>query len=164
MSSEGSQRPSQDVSVHQINDLNALARQKASFPKFGKIIVAEDSPICMKQIESVLEDCSLLESCVFCEDGRVAIDLFKKYTTEKHYVSHVLTDFNMPMANGREVVIEIDKFIQYYNRNNPEPIPKPKFIFILAHKSTPYQILAEELGVDAVMQKPLQLEELNLIL
>jgi CheY-like chemotaxis protein len=69
----------------------------------------------------------------------------------------------MPRMNGLQVIEAVRKFIKNYNMLNPIQIKEPEFVFLTAYSTIVFQNHAQSVGVTAVYEKPLQLEQLRTI-
>lgn len=111
-----------------------------------KILLVDDEIITRKTLSLALAREGY--DVVAAEEGGHAIRLLKKYTPDV-----VITDIIMPERNGIEVILEIKK-----------NYPSIKIIAISGggrlHANTHLNV-ARDLGVAAVMLKPIKIEELK---
>ncbi|MCK5294552.1 MAG: EAL domain-containing protein [Arcobacteraceae bacterium] len=80
------------------------------------------------------------------EDGKVGLELFKKYADE---IDLIITDVNMPEMNG----LEMAKEIKAINYNIP-------IIVATAFSNSSYLLEAIELGIDKYVLKPIDIKKL----
>lgn len=80
------------------------------------------------------------------ENGQEGLDLFKEYEEE---IDLIITDVNMPLMNGLEMIKEIKKI----NPNIP-------IIVATAFSNTEYLLEAIDIGVDKYVLKPIDMKKL----
>ncbi len=80
------------------------------------------------------------------ENGSEGLELFKKYESE---IDLIITDVNMPIMNGLEMIREIKKI----NSNIP-------IIVATAFSNTEYLLEAIDIGVDKYVLKPIDMKKL----
>ena len=110
------------------------------------ILYVEDDPSSRKQLTEVFS--LLFHSVTTAIDGQ---DAFTKYKNNTYDI--VITDINMPFING----IELIKKIKQQNKDQ-------HIIIISAHNDSYYLLQAIELGIDSFIIKPLQIQQLKMVL
>ncbi len=110
------------------------------------ILYVEDEKESREQISSIFK--LLFNSLDIAFDGE---DALKKYNLKPYDI--VITDINMPKMNG----IELTKKIKMRD-------PLQNIIIISAHNNADYLLEAINLGVDYFIIKPIQMEQLKLVL
>jgi YesN/AraC family two-component response regulator len=87
-------------------------------------------------------------------NGKEGLDLYRSYKKERdEYFDLVITDINMPIMNGIEMIKDIKR------SNQKQPI-----IVISAHDETKYLIPLVQLGVNSFLLKPIDTNSLTDIL
>lgn len=112
------------------------------------ILVADDDPGTRLSISDYLELCGY--SVVSAEDGRTALDMVDEY--QPHLI---VTDITMPQMDGYELVRQV--------RRQPAFRLLP-VIFLTGRTNTQERILGYQLGCDAYLPKPFDLEELGAVI
>ncbi|NJL35784.1 MAG: response regulator transcription factor [Leptolyngbyaceae cyanobacterium RM2_2_4] len=112
------------------------------------ILVADDDPGTRLSISDYLELSGYL--VVSAEDGRKALSMVDQY--QPHLI---VTDITMPQMDGYELVRQV--------RRQPAFRLLP-VIFLTARTNTQERILAYQLGCDAYLPKPFDLEELGAVI
>ena len=110
------------------------------------ILYAEDEKTSREQLFGIFN--LLFKSVDTAFDGE---DAFEQYSQQKYDI--VITDISMPRMNGIELIKKIKK------QN-----PSQNIIIISAHNNAEYLLEAIEMGVDSFIIKPLQMEQLILVL
>jgi DNA-binding NarL/FixJ family response regulator len=112
------------------------------------ILVADDDPGTRLSISDYLELSGYL--VVSAEDGRKALAMVDQY--QPHLI---VTDITMPQMDGYELVRQV--------RRQPAFRLLP-VIFLTARTNTQERILGYQLGCDAYLPKPFDLEELGAVI
>jgi DNA-binding NarL/FixJ family response regulator len=112
------------------------------------ILVADDDPGTRLSISDYLELSGYL--VVSAEDGRKALAMVDQY--QPHLI---VTDITMPLMDGYELVRQV--------RRQPAFRLLP-VIFLTARTNTEERILGYQLGCDAYLPKPFDLEELGAVI
>jgi DNA-binding NarL/FixJ family response regulator len=112
------------------------------------ILVADDDPGTRLSISDYLELSGYL--VVSAEDGRKALAMVDQY--QPHLI---VTDITMPQMDGYELVRQV--------RRRPAFRLLP-VIFLTARTNTQERILGYQLGCDAYLPKPFDLEELGAVI
>ena len=112
------------------------------------ILVADDDPGTRLSISDYLELSGYL--VVSAEDGRTALDMVDEY--QPHLI---VTDITMPQMDGYELVRQV--------RRQPAFRLLP-VIFLTGRTNTQERILGYQLGCDAYLPKPFDLEELGAVI
>jgi DNA-binding NarL/FixJ family response regulator len=112
------------------------------------ILVADDDPGTRLSISDYLELSGYL--VVSAEDGRKALTMVDQY--QPHLI---VTDITMPQMDGYELVRQV--------RRQPAFRLLP-VIFLTARTNTQERILGYQLGCDAYLPKPFDLEELGAVI
>ena len=115
----------------------------------GKILVVDDSMTARK----LVVDCLLEQGCEVVEatDGKDGLAKIQ----ENHDVNLIFSDINMPWMSGLEMVSEIKK------DNSISRIP---ICMLTTESGTESVAEAKKLGVDAFLVKPVQKEQLIMVL
>ena len=112
------------------------------------ILVAEDEPAIRLSISDYLELSGY--SVVAAENGAEALSMMEKY-----HPHLLISDIVMPKKNGYELVKEIRKLPRY------RLLP---VIFLTERKQTDDRIRGYQMGCDAYLPKPFDIEELEAII
>jgi DNA-binding NtrC family response regulator len=110
----------------------------------SRVLVVEDMPAILKLLSSILED---TYDVVTAPDGAVAIDLLDSTRPDV-----VLTDIRMPGVSGFEVL-----------RMAADRAPEARVIMITAYANVPDAVAAMRLGAYDYVAKPLEADEILLI-
>ncbi len=110
------------------------------------VLYVEDEKESREQISDIFK--LLFHSLDTAFDGE---DALEKYNIKPYDI--VITDINMPRMNG----IELTKRIKIQN-------PSQNIIIISAHNDSDYLLQAINLGIDNFIIKPVQMEQLTLVL
>ncbi len=110
------------------------------------VLYVEDEKESREQISDIFK--LLFHSLDTAFDGE---DALEKYNIKPYDI--VITDINMPRMNG----IELTKRIKIQN-------PAQNIIIISAHNDSDYLLQAINLGIDNFIIKPVQMEQLTLVL
>jgi len=109
-----------------------------------KALVADDSGIMRKIIIRSLNSVGITE-VVEAANGQEAIDKYKETP-----VDLILTDWNMPVKNGLDVVLEI--------RETGSQVP---IIMVTTESQKGYVLAAFQAGVDDYLTKPFEADDLK---
>ena len=114
------------------------------------ILYVEDEQDLRNETETVLE--SLFKTVVSAQDGQEGLELYTKYTTQegKSYFDIILTDINMPIVDGVELIKKV------YKINNNQTI-----IVISAHNESQRLINLINLGITNFIPKPFSREQFS---
>jgi len=110
------------------------------------VLYVEDEKESREQLRDIFK--LLFHSIDTAFDGE---DALEKYNIKPYDI--VITDINMPRMNG----IELAKKIKIQN-------PAQNIIIISAHNDSDYLLQAINLGIDNFIIKPVQMEQLTLVL
>ena len=110
----------------------------------SRVLVVEDRPAILKLLSSILDDAY---DVVTAPDGAVALDLL-----ESAPVDVVLTDIRMPGVSGFEVL-----------RMTLDRAPQARVIMMTAYANVPDAVAAMKLGAYDYVAKPLEADEILLI-
>ncbi|WP_297484164.1 EAL domain-containing protein [Sulfurimonas sp.] len=110
------------------------------------VLYVEDEKASREQVGSIFK--LLFHSLDIAFDGE---DALQKYQPKRYDI--VITDINMPRMDG----IELIKRIKSQN-------PSQNIIIISAHNNSDYLLQAINLGIDNFIIKPIQIEQLSLVL
>jgi two-component system, chemotaxis family, chemotaxis protein CheY len=115
------------------------------------VLIVDDSQITRKVIRKTVAISGFdLGECWEAENGREALNVINT-----HWVDLILTDLNMPVMNGLEMVSELKKNEEFQN------IP---VVLITTEGSETRLEEAYALGVTAYIQKPFQPEDIRDVL
>jgi DNA-binding NtrC family response regulator len=110
----------------------------------SRVLVVEDRPAVLKLLSSILDDAY---DVVTAPDGEVALDLLESAPADV-----VLTDIRMPGVSGFEVL-----------RMALDRAPQTRVIMMTAYANVPDAVAAMRLGAYDYVAKPLEADEILLI-
>lgn len=114
-----------------------------------KILIADDEPIIREGIRDAVQWEEIgLEVVAEAEDGEEALAL-----ALSHEVHIMLVDLNMPIMNGLTLI-----------KNLKEQIPHCRIVIITGHDEFSYAQEAIQWGVDEYILKPVNAEQLSIVL
>ena len=108
------------------------------------LLYVEDEPVARNLIQKVISRKFPTMKIHSAEDGKAGLELFKKISPDI-----VLTDINMPMLNGIQMISEIRKLN-----------PKTEIIIITCHEKECYESDCVKIGISQYLNKPIQCEVL----
>lgn len=106
-----------------------------------KVLMVDDSSLSRKHIRRTLEGIGI-EDIIEARDGKQAIDALNT-----HYFDFIITDYNMPEMDGRELV----DFIR--NRSTQPGIP---ILMVTSERDSSRLSAVEQAGVSAICDKPFE--------
>ena len=110
-----------------------------------KVMLVDDEPIILDGLTEIfLNEFDNIEIVGKYKDGIAAIEHLKKQTAD-----FVITDINMPKANGLDIL----KYIR-------ESKLETKCVLITGYEQFEYAVQAIDYGADALLQKPINLKKL----
>jgi YesN/AraC family two-component response regulator len=107
------------------------------------LLYVEDEPVVRDLIQKVIARKFPAMKIHSAEDGKAGLELFKKISPDL-----VLTDINMPLLNGIQMISEIRKLN-----------PKTEIIIISCHEKECYETACFKIGISQYLNKPIQFEE-----
>ncbi len=107
-----------------------------------KLLLVEDDEEARKSSSFLLED--IFEKIIVAEDGQDGLDKFNE-----NEVDIIITDINMPILNGLDMLKEIKKLDT-----------KVSTIILSAHMKSEYFMQSIKLGVDGYLVKPIDMDNL----
>src|SRR5690242_14616996 len=110
----------------------------------SRVLVVEDRPAILKLLSSILDDAY---DVVTAPDGAVALDLLESAPADVE-----LTDIRMPGVSGFEVL-----------RMTLDRAPQARVIIMTAYANVPDAVAAMKLGAYDYVAKPLEADEILLI-
>ena len=114
-----------------------------------KVLFVEDNIELLKQMQNIFSD--LFLEVDLAENGELGLKKFKdKIKQETKGYDLVITDINMPVMNGIEMVKHIYKII-----------PKQPILITSAHSDAHYLIELLNIGVNGFLIKPLEMSSIN---
>ncbi|NRB41635.1 MAG: response regulator, partial [Pseudomonadales bacterium] len=117
------------------------------------VLVAEDNPVNQQVIRAMLAYTGL--NVIFANDGLQAFNMFKDHMNgEAQSISLILMDLEMPQMDGYETTLAIR---EYERRHDLAVTP---IIAITAHVLEANAQRCYEVGMDQVLNKPVQLDKL----
>ena len=123
-------------------DIKELMQKTKQF----NILYVEDDEAVREQMSMILK---MLSNVVdVAENGEEALN---KYKNNKYDL--IITDITMPKMNGLEFSKEIKKLN-----------PNQKIILISAHREDEFTKEAENIGINGFIFKPIELDEMSLVL
>ncbi len=113
-----------------------------------KVLVVDDSLTARKVVVECLEEhgCEVIEA----EDGKKGLEQLQG----NEDISLIFSDINMPWMTGLEMIEEIKKDTKFSN------IP---ICMLTTESSTDAITVAKKLGVDAYLVKPIQKDQLKVV-
>jgi CheY-like chemotaxis protein len=113
-----------------------------------RVLVVDDEPQVVWMLQFSLEAEGY--ETIAARDGRAALD-----EVREHHPSVVLLDIMMPVMDGWAVLEELQEF---------PPEERPRVIVVSARASLRDRAKAAELGADAFVAKPFNVDDLLLVL
>ena len=133
---------------------------ETNIENYGKIIIADDKMMNLEATRFSMEEMKLLPLCIFCLDGKEAIDSALEILNQALVscppdkktkpIEAMLIDFQMPYKNGLEVFKTLETFYQ----NEPRLISATTVI-LTSFCTTTFQRFLREKGVEHVFEKPM---------
>ena len=104
-----------------------------------------------------IKDCHRVCDCVY--DGQQALDkvIDNCFTNQNKRCDYklILMDLNMPNMDGYQATIKIREFLSLHN------IEQPTIVAVTGHCEQTYLVQAQNSGLDLVLSKPIQIEQLR---
>lgn len=138
----------------------------------GQIIIAEDQFLNMQILKSQIQEINVpSQNVTYCVNGQLAIDnvtLLLEHGIAQGVASPValmVLDFQMPVKNGIQVVEEVKKLYEDKQYENPGlGLQLPKFVFLTAYRNKAFKMHMQNLGVESIYEKPIEIGQLREIL
>lgn len=77
--------------------------------KFTDVLLVEDDPITILVCERIIKMTSFAEKVTSCQNGRFALNYLLEAREKKSLPEIIFLDINMPVMNGWEFLIELNK-------------------------------------------------------
>ena len=126
--------------------------------KFTDVLLVEDDPITILVCERIMKMTSFADKVTSCLNGKMALAYLLSLKDKAHLPKIIFLDINMPVMNGWDFLIELDK-VRFEFAELPE-------IFLLSSTIDPedYTKAKDFLLVKGFISKPLSKEALDKIL
>ena len=131
----------------------------------------------MNVIKHQIEELGLTNRCSFCFDGmaaeQIAVEMIRTSLEQNltadssnaiQPIALMLLDFQMPRKNGLDVIISLQKILSKINTASKVEIVPPRFVFLTSYSTQTFRKHAKALGVECILEKPIQKEELYAII
>ncbi|WP_406666113.1 response regulator [Gallaecimonas sp. GXIMD1310] len=133
--------------------LDLLAPQELELSHFDaqslRVLVVDDSRLARRHIQRVLENLGIIQ-ITQAEDGNEAINLLSEQMFDL-----VVTDYNMPNVNGRELT----EHIRHHSAQSHLPV-----LMVTSEASGAHLANIAQSGVDAICDKPFEPSEVRQLL
>ncbi len=83
--------------------------------KFTDVLLVEDDPITIMVCERIIKMTLFAEKVTSCQNGKIALDYLLSVSGKEVMPKIIFLDINMPVMNGWDFLIELDKVKSKFN-------------------------------------------------